>query len=105
VEDLGGLAIVASALGHIMQTPRSAELEREKARLLGVLRSWQQAHRRAVAQLLDLQQQVGALQRTNETLREQLSELERDNVRWESDYAKLLAELDEARGGVPQERS
>jgi len=92
--DLGGLALVASALGNIVQTSRNSELSREKERLLDVLRTWQSALHRATAQVIDLRREVHSLREANRTLVDQAAQLEQENAHWESKYADVVRELD-----------
>jgi predicted nucleic acid-binding Zn-ribbon protein len=92
--DLGGLALVASALGNIVQASRNSELNREKDRLLDVLRAWQSALHRATAQVMDLRREVHSLREANRTLVDQVAQLEQESDHWESKYADVVRELD-----------
>jgi chromosome segregation ATPase len=92
--DLGGLALVASALGNIVQASRNSELNREKDRLLDVLRAWQSALHRATAQVMDLRREVHSLREANRTLVDQVAQLEQESAHWESKYADVVRELD-----------
>jgi chromosome segregation ATPase len=92
--DLGGLALVASALGNIVQASRHSELSREKDRLLDVLRTWQSALHRATAQVMDLRREVHSLRQANRTLADQVAQLEQENSHWKSKYADVVRELD-----------
>ncbi len=95
--DLGGLAIVASAIGHIAQASRSSDLQKEKESLLDVLRGWQRAYHRAVAQVGDLRRAFDSLRRAYDTLVSQEAQLEQENALWRSKYHEALLELEKAR--------
>jgi chromosome segregation ATPase len=99
--DLGGLALVASALGNIVQASRNTELSREKDRLLDVLRAWQSALHRATAQVTDLRREVYSLREANQTLVDQVAQLEQERAHWESKYAEAVRELDATKRPVP----
>jgi hypothetical protein len=91
---LGGLAIVASALVHIAQATRNADLEKDKDRLLDVLRAWQAALTRERTRVVDLQRLNESLRQANATMTDHVAQLEQEKAHLETLYATTVKELD-----------
>ena len=94
--DLSGLALVASAIGNIVQASKNKDLEREREQLVAVLRDWQQAYGR-------LEERARTLRAAYEKVAAQLEETERERQQWHMKYLSREQELRALRAAAPAE--
>ena len=80
--DVTGIALVASAIGHLWQASDRADLVKSRDHLVSVLREWQADHARLAARVGSLSKAYEALEGMVTMLRKQNAELESEKQHW-----------------------
>ncbi len=88
--DLSGLALVASAIGNIVQATKNKDLEREREQLVAVLRDWQETYQR-------LEERARTLRAAYEKVAAQLEKSEHERQHWHMRFLEREKELRELR--------